>query len=94
MKHTRLAKEVVSKVVIPPSRTTLPCHSKSADYPKVDLIAEFILNKYPNEQTQKGIVADLKQFAAWPSAKPRRSFFDFMIGLKNMTADFLYCILI
>ena len=67
MKHTRLTKEVVAKVVISPSRTTLPCHSKSADYRKVDLIAEFLLNNYPNEHTQKGIVADLRQFAAWLS---------------------------
>ena len=34
---------------------------------KRDLIAEFILNKYPNEHTQKGIVADLRQFATWLS---------------------------
>ena len=34
---------------------------------KRDLIAEFILYKYPNEHTQKGIVADLRQFATWLS---------------------------
>lgn len=37
------------------------------DRHKRDLIAEFILNKYPNELTQKGIVADLRQFATWLS---------------------------
>ena len=37
---------------------------------KRDLIAEFILNKYPNEHTPKGIVADLRQFAAWLGKNP------------------------
>ena len=40
------------------------------DRHKRDLIAEFILNKYPNEHTQKGIVADLRQFATWLSKTP------------------------
>ena len=34
-----------------------------------DLIGEFVLNKYPNELTQKAIVADLKQFSLWLQEK-------------------------
>lgn len=30
-----------------------------------DLLAEFVLNKYPNRLTQKAIVSDLKQFSFW-----------------------------
>ena len=31
----------------------------------LDLVAEFIFNKYPNELTTSAIVTDLKQFSSW-----------------------------
>jgi integrase/recombinase XerC len=32
---------------------------------QADLLSEFVLNRYPNEGTQKAIVTDLKQFNGW-----------------------------
>jgi hypothetical protein len=41
-----------------------------------DLIGEFVLNKYPNELTQKAIVSDLKQFSLWLKEKFQKSVFE------------------
>ena len=41
-----------------------------------DLIGEFVLNKYPNELTQKAIVSDLKQFSLWLQEKFEKNIFE------------------
>ena len=41
-----------------------------------DLIGEFVLNKYPNELTQKAIVSDLKQFSLWLLEKFEKNIFE------------------
>ena len=41
-----------------------------------DLVGEFLLNKYPNESTQKGIITDLKQFSLWLREKLDKSIFE------------------
>jgi integrase/recombinase XerC len=41
-----------------------------------DIIGEFVLNKYPNELTQKAIVSDLKQFSLWLKEKFQKSVFE------------------
>ena len=41
-----------------------------------DLIGEFVLNKYPNELTQKAIFADLKQFSLWLQEKFCKNIFE------------------
>lgn len=41
-----------------------------------DLIGEFVLNKYPNELTQKAIISDLKQFSLWLQEKFKKDIFE------------------
>ncbi len=64
MNYTSTAKADVSELAKSSSNSLITLGGID-DGRNCDLIAEFILNKYPTEHTQKGIVADLRQLNLW-----------------------------
>ena len=65
MKYRTLKNDVGAGLVISRIETDLAGAGKPCEAKKSDLLAEFILSKYPNELTQKAVIADLRQFALW-----------------------------